>query len=267
VSDDCLAAFRNARDDASTGNDSSEHLFGSAGEKALCVYWGGGSIPITFRKLDGFGEGLGGAGFTLYKAYADVGDDAKKLQTSVSATAAAAAGDNTLQIGDVRFAVSKGVTYYLQETTNPDSTKYEDNATVYQLAVGDGDFTLRAYDGTAASGPDLAGTGILNVSLASRRVILRKSDDGRHPLRGAQFHIYRANLTEVGTGYESLSSGVWFTDALPYGLYYLHETGYPAGVQPNPLDEAGDVKGWWFTLRVDGSGVSCSAPSGTRPAP
>ena len=251
LSDDSLAAFRNSRPDEITGNSSkTSYLSGASGEVSLRVYWSGGGIPISFRKIDGFGNGVGGAGFKLYKDYdgAFADDDAKVVQTSDSATAAEAESDDTLRIGDVRFTVSKGNTYFLREMNNPDSAKYENNAGIYRLEVGEDAFTLYAFDGTAVSGPDLAGTGILNISLASRRVILRKSDDGYHPLKGAQFRIFRMDLTEVGDGYTALSTGIWFTGALPYGRYYLVETRAPT----SPDGYSGSI-GSVFKLEVSDS--------------
>ena len=90
--------------------------------------------------------------------------------------------------------------------------------------------------GKAVSAPDIAAYGIMNISAATRRVILRKADgngttDPYQMLRGARFRIFRPDLTEVTLGqetgkqyYESLSSGVWFSDSLNYGKYYLVET-------------------------------------------
>ena len=53
---------------------------------------------------------------------------------------------------------------------------------------------------------------------------------------------------------------MYFVDDLPYGTYYLHETGYPEGVEQNGSE------GWWYTLTVNEDGVSCSTQSGREPS-
>ena len=80
--------FRNARDDGATNNDDPEHyLTGQPGDTAVdsvtpktksgmtCVYWGPAvdGFNLVFRKIDGFGNALSGAAFTLY-ASAKSGD-------------------------------------------------------------------------------------------------------------------------------------------------------------------------------------------------
>jgi uncharacterized surface anchored protein len=252
---------------------------------------GPAGVDVKFKKIDGFGNPLGGAEFTLYKTDDTVVDKASSA-------------DGT---GVVSFEKVPGGVYYLRETgsypTDSDGVTWK-NTNTYLLLVGDSGFADRAvydlettdisaqttlykdeygvefdkyaiflYDsdsssptyGKALTTPDIAAFGILNEAEATRRVILRKTDKqsgGKlQMLQGAHFRVFRPDLSEVGPrsglDFQSLSSGVWFSDELPYGKYYLVETvapGTPAGYGGN----AGRV----FVLQVmkdgffDGGGLA-----------
>lgn len=112
-------------------------------------------------------------------------------------------------------------------------------------------FKIDPETGKATNTPDIAASGIMNQSDKERKVILKKvAKDTYTPLEGAQFRIFRADLSEVTDGqptykaddkniptgkkvgdskgyYESLASGVYFIDQLPEGRYYLVETKIP----------------------------------------
>ena len=101
---------------------------------------------------------------------------------------------------------------------------------------------------------------IMNVSTFSRKVILRKVEDGTYKsLSGATFEILRADRTLVSstdingattTTFTSGESGVYFIDKLPYGIYYLHETDVPTGYK-----SLADTNDNWFILTVNENGV------------
>lgn len=125
--------------------------------------------------------------------------------------------------------------------------------------------------GKAVSVPDIAKYGVLNEPEDKQKTILEKTDDSnpKAPLSGAVFEVlrydrskvYSADIFDIITSsFTSGSSGVYFVDDLPYGTYYLHETGYPEGVEQNGSE------GWWYTLTVNEDGVSCSTQSGREPS-
>ena len=123
------------------------------------------------------------------------------------------------------------------------------------LIDGDSD---SATHGKALVEPDIAAYGLMNPSALQRRVILKKADEANAPLAGATFEILRYDRTKVSgtdingattTAFASAANGVYFVGQLPFGLYYLHETAYPSGMKQNGTD------GWWYTLKVDPTGV------------
>lgn len=80
-----LRAFRNALDDGTTENDTGYYLTGyqantTKGQPVKYIYWGPAvdGFNIVFRKIDGNGDALPGATFTLYEAKEDGSDYADK---------------------------------------------------------------------------------------------------------------------------------------------------------------------------------------------
>ena len=124
---------------------------------------------------------------------------------------------------------------------------------------GDGQFAIFLYDPvtgkavpasttgtTAYQAPDIKTCGVLNVPVASRRVILKKTDNIYDPLSGATFDILYADMTVAWKDQTSGSGGaIWIGD-LPYGVYYLHETTPPTGY----------TKHVWYRIKVDATGVT-----------
>ena len=107
--------------------------------------------------------------------------------------------------------------------------------------------------------PDIATYGIMNISTVERKAILKKTNTTYIPLEDAEFEILRYDRTATvwneGQLTRSGAGGVFFIGNLPYGYYYLHETGYPQGVQGNGED------GWWYTIKVDDEGITYVGPN------
>ena len=125
--------------------------------------------------------------------------------------------------------------------------------------------------GKAVSAPNIAKYGVQNDPENKQKTILEKTNNGnpKVPLSGAVFEILRYDRTKIfsydinnviTSSFTSGSNGVYFVDDLPYGIYYLHETGYPEGVTGN-----GSV-GWWYILTVNEDGVSCSGQLSAEPS-
>ena len=142
-----------------------------------------------------------------------------------------------------------------------------------QTGTGDGRkdaavFLIDPETQIASATPDIAARGIMNISADGRRTILRKVSGTYAPLEGAEFEILRYDRTRVsGTDaggaetavFTSGANGVYFVGQLPFGTYYLHETGYPDGAQQNGGD------GWWYTLTVSSEGITCTEQQETEP--
>ncbi len=125
--------------------------------------------------------------------------------------------------------------------------------------------------GKAVSVPNIAKYGVQNDPENKQLTILEKTNNGnpKVPLSGAVFEVLRYDRTKIysydindnmTSSFISGSNGVYFVDNLPYGTYYLHETGYPDGVTGN-----GSV-GWWYILTVNEDGVSCSGQLSAEPS-
>ena len=150
--------------------------------------------------------------------------------------------------------VLSGIT---QDMIDAQTAQYTADMTDYHLTEAAQYAIFRINDsGKAAPAPDIAAFGILNQPKAKRKVILKKASQNYQPLTGAQFRMFRADLSEVTEGqgaggcYESGTAGTYFSGRLPYGLYYILETQAPSGYGGN----AGKV----FVLRVDAGGKSLS---------
>lgn len=119
--------------------------------------------------------------------------------------------------------------------------------------------------------PNIATFGIMNKSTKEHRVILKKvakDNDAITALEGAQFRVFRADMTEVvGADYDSdahcyrsLSSGVYLIDTLPEGKYYVVETG-----APTDADYSGNA-GKVFELTIGADGTTTQRTiNGTQP--
>ena len=125
----------------------------------------------------------------------------------------------------------------------------------YAIFLLDGDSASASF-GKALANPDIAVRGVMNVSRTRRRAILKKIDSAYNTLEGAEFDILRYDRTLLAH-VASNRSGVFWTEYLPFGTYYVHET----------LDSLGNAVSLWYTVSVSDTGVSCSLQSATEPPP
>ena len=168
LSDETYEKFRNARADSDTGC-GGDYLTGQRGDDMggrACIYWSGG-FDVFFQKVNGYGEPLSDAVFTVYKEYNSssgaLSDPLNMVFTErkTDGTYQTVKG-NTATSGDedVWYTVKNGGStetkhltdgevllgkvppnkegehyYYMKETGNPSSTTYRDNTNVYRLKV------------------------------------------------------------------------------------------------------------------------------------
>ncbi len=124
-------------------------------------------------------------------------------------------------------------------------------------------FLIDSKTNKAVITPDIAAYGILNISTATRKVILKKTDGSYSMPTGAKFEILRFDLSPVGsildksvaspekvTEFTCGSNNVYFVDDLPYGTYYVHEK-----VTPSGYSTVSDGTNW-FKLTVDKDGAT-----------
>ena len=217
----------------------------------------------------------------------------------------------TLDAGSVLFEQIPAGVYYMKETVTPDGhinalTKDASGnpvPNVYIVLVGDaalqgagvgalvnitqeqitaqtgtGDdkkdaaiFLIDPSTSLAVATPDIAKYGIMNISTAERKAILKKVSNTYSPLDGAIFEILRYDHTLVSstdingattTSFTSGASGVYFIDMMPYGTYYLHETTIPSGYQKVTAGNDGN----WFILTVNENGVGYEQATDTGTA-
>ncbi len=202
-----------------------------------------------------------------------------------------------LDAGIVLFEQIPAGVYYMKETVTPDGyinaltkdVSGDPVSNVYMVLVGDaalqgagvdvlvnitqeqiiaqtgtGDdkkdaaiFLIDPSTSLAVATPDIAKYGIMNISTAQRKAILRKVEENTYkPLPGVEFEVLRYDRTLVSstdingdtvTTFTSGASGVYFIDMLPYGTYYMEETTVPSSY-------AEPEKRYAFT--VDENGVS-----------
>lgn len=235
LTDASYKVFRNARSDADTecGGD---YLTGQKGEVATYVYWTGG-FDLVFQKIDGYGNPLAGATFTLFKANNEKTGILKDAQ-----------GQDTVYLtaeekevygnGLVTFEKVSPGTYFLKETTAPKVTaesdktwiaaeemykvvmngngtysvyveRKEGNSTVWTqkapttLFVGEVDGTDIKYTNPpqnaviTAEAETIDIYTALNISPYNREVILRKVNNEKESLEGAKFTVYYADKQTV----------------------------------------------------------------------
>ena len=313
LTDDTMHAFRNAREDSETGC-STKYLTGEQGSKDNWIAWTGG-VNVSFRKVDGFGEALSGAGFTLYTA---VTCDEDHYYEVNRLPVKAQSGDD----GVVTFEMLPAGIYYMMETLLPDTEtkKYEFNKNVYVLLVGREFMTVpteggeigpewsKALAGTLSgiqqseidaqretyteifnneavygdkyyravtnyaifqldthdhahyvTNPNIARSGILNVSTIKRAVILSKINPLLQPLTGGKFTLRNIEGEEIrndawnSDDWNSDESGVFFAGLLPLGTYLLEETAAPSN--PRNSSEHYSLPTHYYVFQVTESGV------------
>ena len=222
-----------------------------------------GVMEVIFPKIDGDGEPLPGAQFTVYDTYEHAYSGG--LTGIIKVTVGTSKYDHAVSdaSGIVSFKINSGV-YYLKETQVPGTAGYyKFNDNVYRLVVGKNgataagitlpagaDFVLRRMSDSmnVDDAVDIAAKGILNERSKMRKVILKKISEAYVPLQNAKFTIYGADMTVLYSGLTSSENGVFFIGALPCGTYYLKETSAPFGY--NLPDE-----GKYFKIKVSDSGT------------
>lgn len=170
---------------------------------------------ISFRKLDGIGQPLAGAKFTLYTD-----------QSCSTAVATATSHED----GTVQFTSQRAGIYYMKETEAP--TGYEIDPTVYTVTVSDIG-NVKITKPSAGRADDNAVDTVMSITNVSDRTLTLKkvsSTSGAQPLAGATFTIKR-NDTDLGTLFTTGSDGT--TDfgglTLDDGHYTITETQAPSG--------------------------------------
>ncbi len=304
-----FAAFRNAQDDKTTGADQvGQYLYGvtKSDDTGYNVFWLGlDGFDVKFKKIDGFGNALVDVVFSLYT------DPECTTALEVSSTAVTGTSDrNGVVIFDNRIPVgvyymkettiptgyANTNTYivlvgdkalakenldttadsYLTdispETITGQTALYK---TAYQDTESDYDkyavFLIDSTTSRAVTTPNIAKYGIMNISTAQRKAILRKVSNTYESLPRAVFEILRYDHTLVSstdingattTSFTSGASGVYFIDMLPFGTYYLHETTIPSGYQKVTAGDDGN----WFILTVNENGVGYEQATDTGTA-
>ena len=139
-------------------------------------------------------------------------------------------------------------------TLDPDTGKYEHDFAAFLLVTTENSEGTAVVQAVACddtyTGPDIAHFGVINVSPAKRKVILKAVDDGYNSLSGGTYDLLRSDMARVADDSINLnagtSGGIW-VGMLPLGKYYLHESAVPSGYS------AGSG---WFEITVSESGTS-----------
>ena len=216
---------------------------------------------IMFAKVDGNGNALDGAEFTLYSD--------ETCQTPVQVTITDESGNTTTknatatsEQGAVQFAKMPDGTYYMKET-NPPQDYYSDDS-VYQIEVASGKVSITRVGGDVGTEINqVVNSQRVNLNL-TKYAISADADyntENRTPLAGAVFtlrrvennveQIYRENLTTDKDGKLTIAD-------LVSGSYVLREEAAPAGYR---LIEEGLA----FTVMSDGQ-IELGVGDGDLPA-
>lgn len=253
-SESSCRAFRNSRPDSETDSEG-VILYGQKGASDKYIHWlypeqgGGGEEPPVisgaafFTKIDGFGNGLGGAVFTMF---IDSTCQNELLISGSHATAVSAAD------GSVEFTEIPEGTYYMKESA---LTGYRQNEAVYTVVVDhEGNTTV-----TNSGGTEL--TYVMNISTIERRVILDMINNTKTALPNAQFDILYVDGSVFTSGVISGDAGAFYVGTMPIGKYTVHEKTVPTGYKNS------DAGGWWWTLVLNADGtITCDeTPKTSKP--
>jgi hypothetical protein len=242
-----------------------------------------GAIEVLFKKINGFGKALAGAEFSLYQDYqctavVQVLEGSSKVTKVTSKATFETAEDGETKY-NVYFKALPGL-YYMKELNIKSNTwPYETDTYKYRVIVGEVGYTKagltkapsdpevkieRLKDASTVddNGPDIAHAGIVNISTATRKVILKKTDNSFTLPTGAKFEILRYDRSKVEsvldktaaagekiTEFTCGNNNVYFVDDLPYGYYIVREI-----VTPGGYSKFSDGTNW-FILTVDKNGV------------
>jgi len=145
-----LTVFRNARDNDHTEADADEYLTGVVGDADGLVNWSGGK-EVEFLKIDGFGEPLPGARFSLYDSYAHAAARGSeglvqvRTETVVDGETVTQKTDEAVSGADgkVIFKVKNGVFYLAERNEKSETWPYATDL-IYIALVGSGAITIPA---------------------------------------------------------------------------------------------------------------------------
>ena len=92
----------------------------------------------------------------------------------------------------------------------------------------------------------------LSSPVPVRAVMISSVIFSRTPLPGAVFDILRYDRSVLAKDQTAGTAGAFWVGELPFGTYYIHETGVPAGYDDSKR---------WFELTVDENGARLSEDS------
>lgn len=264
-----------------SGHSDVNDLLTSSGTVTVTNSVAGGDV--SFVKIDGYGEPLDGAEFTLYS---DVAMTEDKIVATCKSADGTTDGANALTYmeeetvkpypkGTVLFQTVTAGTYYMKETAVP--AGYEGNTdektVVYRMTIDDdGAMLLERKLATEAdtlykevpkvetkpAEPATETTPavpaeyeyrVMNASANSRKVILKKTDTASVPLQGARFKVLRADLTEiVNSDYTEVSGNMGYSSQAN-GVYFIDTL--PFGkYYIHEIHKGGSTVNVWYTLTV-----------------
>lgn len=160
---------------------------------------------IRFNKVDGDGQPLARAGFTLYR-------DGKPVGAEVFAD----------KDGQVVFADVAPGEYTIKETTPP--AGFVPNTTIYQVQVQN--------DGSVAwTGGMPTNTQVVNHLKPFVLTLLKRNGENKEPLAGAQFELTDAQGNQLDEQTSGHDGKLTFAHKLTAGTYFINETQAPTGFE------------------------------------